>query len=250
MRKDAKKLGGYYLRCKECKKGYSLIKILNQNLPKIELAKLIHIIFLVGLKLKNWQITMMINISETILIKIKKELTKSIETFSGPLSKIVEIDETECCRRKSIYNPTSQAVETRGTKWVIGAFDLETNKYRLKVLEDRTIPSITNFIRENIHERSYIRTDGYHSYPRAVQNNNYIHSIVNHSRGFINERGEHTNNIESLYSHLKLEIRARRGVMFDKLPDFIKEFEISKENVSKITKNKIYKYIDNVIRNI
>lgn len=166
------------------------------------------------------------------------------------LNKIVEIDETACCRHKSIHNSTSQTVEIRRTKWVIGAFDIKTGKYRLKVLKDRTMPSITNFIRENIHERSYIRTDGYHFYPQVVQNNDYIHSILNHYCGFINERDEHTNNIESLWSQLKLEIRARRGDMFDKLSDFIKEFELLKENVNKNTKTNIYKHIDNIIRHI
>lgn len=136
-----------------------------------------------------------------------------------------QIDETACCRRRIIYNPTSEASFIRGTKWVIGVICEETNDVRMAVLNDRTIESISRFIRNNISPGAIIKSDGYPSYIESIRRNNCTHHVVNHNRGFVNEDGVHTNSIESLWSRLKTEIRSRRGVMFNNLESFIKEYE-------------------------
>ena len=54
--------------------------------------------------------------------------------------------------------------------------------------------------------------DGYPSYPRAVTEFESCHGVVNHSVGFVNAQGAHTNKIETLWSHLKHAYRKRGGI--------------------------------------
>ena len=44
--------------------------------------------------------------------------------------------------------------------------------------------------------------DGYPSYPRAVTEFESCHGVVNHSVGFVNAQGAHTNQIEKPWSNL------------------------------------------------
>jgi hypothetical protein len=57
-----------------------------------------------------------------------------------------------------------------------------------------------------------------------VRNFGSEHEVVNHSIGFINEDGAHTNQIENLWSHLKQEYRARGGVNHTRIELFLNEF--------------------------
>lgn len=130
-----------------------------------------------------------------------------------------------------IRNPTSNEDEIRDTVWLIGLVqEGNTNVLRLEVIPDRTIETLTSFFQRNIIPVSIIKSDGYPSYPRAIANAECEHRIVNHSMGFVNNEGEHTNNIENVWSHLKTEIRSRRGVMLANMSDFAKEFVIFKKN--------------------
>ena len=103
-----------------------------------------------------------------------------------------QIDENACCRRKIIYNPTSEASFIRGTKWVIGVICEETNDVRMAVLNDRTIESISGFIRNKISSGAIIKSNGYPSYIQSIRRNICTLHVVNHNRGFVNEDGVHT----------------------------------------------------------
>ena len=78
---------------------------------------------------------------------------------------------------------------------------------------------------------SIIVTDGYPSYPSAVTNFGSRHEVVNHSIGFMNADGAHTNQIENIWSHLKQEYRARGGINRGRIILFLKEFIWKKTNI-------------------
>lgn len=88
---------------------------------------------------------------------------------------------------------------------------------------------MTSFFLRNILPNSIIKSDGYPSYPRAIQNSLCTHISINHSEGFTNEFGDHTNMIENIWSHFKTELRTRRGVMLENMSDFAREFVIFKK---------------------
>ena len=52
--------------------------------------------------------------------------------------------------------------------------------------------------------------------------------VVNHTLGFINEEGEHMNNIENVWSHFETELRTQKGVMLKKMKTFVQEFTVFK----------------------
>ncbi|KAG0441772.1 hypothetical protein DMUE_0805 [Dictyocoela muelleri] len=82
-----------------------------------------------------------------------------------------------------------------------------------------------------------IVSDGYPSYPSAVQRISCEHVIVSHNEGFVNVDGENTNKIENLWSHLKSELRSRHGVPYTHIDYFLKQFSFKKKYLANSTNN-------------
>ena len=59
---------------------------------------------------------------------------------------------------------------------------------------------------EHVVPGSIIVTDGYLTYPGAVAKFGSRHGVVNHSVGFVNAQGAHTNQIENLCHILSMTI--------------------------------------------
>jgi hypothetical protein len=64
-----------------------------------------------------------------------------------------------------------------------------------------------NLFKKYVNEGTTVKTDGHLSYPKAVKSINGKHIVVNHSTGFKNDEGFHTNLIENFWSILKYEIK-------------------------------------------
>lgn len=94
------------------------------------------------------------------------------------------------------------------------------------MLPDRTIPTITVFIKRNIRVGTIIKTGDYPSHPSSFMANRCRHIKVNHSRSFIDEYGNHTNSIEGVWAGAKAEIGARSDVRYDNLKLFIEKYEL------------------------
>lgn len=133
------------------------------------------------------------------IYQFKKRIVASIENFIETSEKLggvdlaVQIDETACCRRRLIYNPTSEDAYIRDTKWVIGVYCESTRRVRLEVLPDRTISTISDFISRTIKPGTVITSDGYPSYPASIAQNTCQHRRINHNQGFVDEYENHTN---------------------------------------------------------
>lgn len=232
--KDKNYVGDYKISCKKCKNNICVIKYLDLNLPKIKVSTYLHTVYFYLFKLRNWQVMSFIDISTPTYIKLKSMIVKAMMEISktkstdklGGVGKCVQIDETACCRRRLIYSPTSEEAYIRDTVWVIGVYCEDSKRIRLEVLPDRTISTFKNFISRTVKCGTIIKTDGYPSYPNAVSQNNCQHIQVNHSHNFVDEAGNHTNSIESIWAGIKDEIGARHGVGYLKLKDFIKEYEL------------------------
>ncbi|KRH92137.1 putative transposable element, partial [Pseudoloma neurophilia] len=194
----------------------------------------------------NGQAINMIDISEKAYIDLKKKFNEicevvlgTVEKIGGP-GKVVELDETVITRRGVIRVPSTfddeNTVRTDLT-WLFGGIERgEPDRFFLIVVQNRRSETLKQHIEANINEGTKIVTDGYSSYPSAIDRNKYQHEIVNHSVGFINHDGEHTNNIENLWSHLKCEIRRRNGVFHSNISEFLLEFSVKK--MFKLTSNK------------
>ena len=153
----------------------------------------------------------------------------------GGVNREVQVDESLICRRGTIRSPKSTSDGIRDTTWIIGGIDnsIEKNVF-IVVAPNRRSETIEEILRQYVHLQSKLLTDGYPSYPRAAQNLNLLHSVVDHSRVFINEQGENTNGIEGLWSNLKGKMRASNGVKRADVSEFGIEFQFKK----KFLKNK------------
>ncbi|KCZ81094.1 hypothetical protein H312_01460, partial [Anncaliia algerae PRA339] len=100
----------------------------------------------------------------------------------------------------------------------------KTKEIFLEYIKDRTKNTISNFISENILPLSTIKTDGFASYPKNIEENKIKHIIVNHSKSFRNTLGHTTNTIEGLWSLLKYDIKKRKGINRNILEHYIFEF--------------------------
>jgi transposase-like protein len=55
------------------------------------------------------------------------------------------------------------------------------------------------------------------------------HIVVNHSEGFTNAQGEHTNNIENFWSCMKSEVYKQHGVQREKIDVWLDEFSFRRK---------------------
>ncbi|KAG0442089.1 hypothetical protein DMUE_0546, partial [Dictyocoela muelleri] len=134
----------------------------------------------------------------------------------------VQIDETAICRGQIITNPSSTNDNTPIIQWLIGGIeDTDERRFFLEIILNRSIETISNALRNNLHEGTVIITDGYPSYPNAVTQFGSQHIIVPHNQVFTNSDGNHTNLFENLWSNLKAEYRIRRGIPIRSMEDFI-----------------------------
>ncbi|KRH92347.1 putative transposable element [Pseudoloma neurophilia] len=212
---------------------YSVFKHAKMNLDDIFFS-----IYSYLINLSNGQFTNLSNISESSWITFKKKLNNISEIVIGTVDKIggpgitVELDETVITRQglirvPSVYDDTSN--NRTDLIWLFGGIERHNpSRFFLIVVENRRSETLKRHIEANIHPGTKIVTDGYSSYPNAVNEAMYQHETVNHSVGFTNDEGEHTNTIENLWSHLKNEIRRRCGVIHANIHEFLIEFQLKK----------------------
>jgi hypothetical protein len=157
--------------------------------------------------------------SEKTYIKIKDRLGDKI----GEENVRVQVDETAICNGEIIVNPTSTMDDKYGIQWIVGAV-VEGNccGFVLEMVPNRKIFTLEDFFRRRINEKSIIVSGGHPSYPSAVRNFGSIHEVGNHSIGFKNESGVHTNQVENLWSHLNQDHRSRSGVNHNRMNIFYK----------------------------
>jgi len=139
LRKKSRDKSKYAYQCisSNCKKWFSLCKIIDERLPKIPISKLLFIFYNYSIKTSNYQQIILNNISEHTLITIKDIINQKLLIFLNQRERIggpghsFQIDETACNRRRLITNPTSEEVTVRNTVWVIGIIHEETKKQDL-----------------------------------------------------------------------------------------------------------------------
>lgn len=204
----------YRCRSRTCQKTISLYH------SKLPFTRLVHAIYLILSDVTYTQIYWFYGFSDCTTAKIKKKLSEVYRMFLnkrplllGGIGQQVQVDETVLSRRGVIRSPTSTDDETRDTVWIVGVVEPNNVKrFVLRRVVNRRIGTLTDALGDVIHVGSKMLTDGHPSYPGVANNIGTDHHIVNHSIGFTNESGEHTNNIEAFWAHLKATMRREHGV--------------------------------------
>ncbi|KAG0432106.1 hypothetical protein DMUE_5519 [Dictyocoela muelleri] len=165
----------------------------------------------------------------------------------GGIGRSVEADETVISRRGVIRNPTNIDDSIKDTIWIFGAIDDSPEKnFIIKRVENRKIPALKNALEGKIGVCSRLCTDGHPSYPGVCENLCLKHKFVNHSEGFINDEGVHTNNIEGFWVYLKGEMRKQHGIKRENIDTWLEEFSFRKRflnNYDNETVSKVFKMV-------
>lgn len=115
----------------------------------------------------------------------------------------VQIDESKFSKRK--YNVGREV----RSPWIVGGIDLETREVFFVETFFRDAETLNNIIINHVEPGSIIFTDCWRGY-NSLQNQNFEHFTVNHSRNFIDpETGANTQLIENTWGVFKKRFRAR-----------------------------------------
>ncbi|KAG0441752.1 hypothetical protein DMUE_0819 [Dictyocoela muelleri] len=125
--KSTRSSAEYIYKCRNvhCRKTTSIIKTLNFSFQKISIKKLRMASYFYSMKLQCYQVLIITSISENTYVKLKriflsrlKEKYRNVGLLGGDNISI-QVDETACCRRTTIFNPTSEAAYIRDTIWLL-----------------------------------------------------------------------------------------------------------------------------------
>ncbi|KAF9761756.1 hypothetical protein NGRA_2408 [Nosema granulosis] len=178
----------------------------------------------------NYHATHLSGVSEPTFIKIKDRIQEwlHVDTTSKIGGEGVEnqIDETAICNGEKIIKPSSIYDSYPNTQWIIVVLKIIKEKnFSLELVPNRKASTIRDLLERRVEKETIIVTNGYPSYPSAIEGFGSVNHVVNHTRGFVNRDGMYTNFIENLWSHLKQQYRSRGGVNKDRIQLFLNEFE-------------------------
>lgn len=148
----------------------------------------------------------------------------------GGKGKSVQIDETIVVKGMHIKCPSKiEDSKYKDGIWIVGGVeDDDPNRFFVVGVPNRTTETIKTVLEKYIADGSEIITDCHKSYPSALAKlsdlMNISHFAVNHSKGFTNSDGRHTNKIEALWSGMKKLIKIKSGLKPGEVDDFLVEF--------------------------
>lgn len=253
----SKALNGKVYRCvlSRCKKRKPIAFESFLCGTRLELSKILLGIFCFLMNYHNYQALNILLINEKTFIKLKKEVLNKIKNYInsidfklGGYNIAVQCDETAICDGMIISDPTHTVDNNPRTQWIIGIVEeTEEQKFIFKIVPNRQALTIANIFNTHLHPGTIVKTDGYPSYIPATRNSGFVHQIVNHNQGFVNENGVHTNLIENHWSHFKTMYRSRHGLQRENLENFIYEFIWKKSYFKDKSNNGVKKAFDMLI---
>ena len=183
---------------------------------------------------------------KTLIIDYILQLPEPTYKLGGAKNKI-QVDETVICHGFLHECPSKIEDDFPGVTWLVGIIEENTKDIRLEIVENRSLETFKEIFERNIEPGSTVITDGHRSYPGAVFNINGTHKVVNHSIGFKNIEGFHTNNIENLWSIMKYEVKKRKGILKSNIPRFLKEFKFRYLNLRNRSQSEILCVFSNIL---
>lgn len=251
---NRRRRGFKMLKCIGCNKTNTITIGTIFYRPKVSISEYLKAVYMWVIGMDTVQIALHSNICINTFFVIKEKILKkiNINNFNkiGGENIVVQIDETAICRGKIITNPSNTLDDMKGIQWIVGGVvEGKPSEVFLTLVPNRKINTIYDIFNQFLIKKTIIRTDGYPSYPSAVEMFGSEHQIVFHTDGFKNEKGQTTNAIENLWSHLKGEYRRRNGLRKEKIDGFLKEFfwrkRIIKERSTVTLNDAFYSLLEN-----
>lgn len=115
----------------------------------------------------------------------------------------------------------------RSPIWVLGIADSSRTPAigYMEIVPDRSERTLLPIIERICRPGTIIASDQWRGYLNITRELGLEHRTVNHSLNFVNPvDGTHTQNIESYWGKQKLRIKSMKGVMGEKLDEYLLEF--------------------------
>lgn len=229
-------MDGFRWRCStsKCETTMTIRKRSLFEKSKIELPKLMMMIYLWTIDVSQRQIAFEANVSTRTMVNWTKKLRRvcsseikrkgtKIGGVSNGKPHVCQLDETFVAKRKP-GNPRGRPVRQR---WIMAGIDVETREMFAELVpeEGRKTAILSGIIMKYVRKGSIIWTDSFASYRKLESlGMDYKHSVINHHREYIGENGVNTQLIEVSWNFFKSAIRRLNGVPRSLIPQYIHEW--------------------------
>lgn len=150
----------------------------------------------------------------------------------------VELEHMEIDPEAPVENQRNYGRRITGP-WIFGLIEChktedgsyKSGKFRLFHVNRRNTETLLPIIRANVQKGSMVWSDEWRAYFQIGNEDGLLHETVNHSINFVSPTGTHTQNIERLWSKLKLKlIKNMRGTSPALLESHLQEFMYKSRN--------------------
>ena len=148
-----------------------------------------------------------------------KMQTEKIKFTGDGVTAEVQIDESLCGKKRK-YNRGKFFSQV----WLFGISQLSEHKCILVPVEKRDEATLMKIIEEHVDKSCNMKvvSDGWSSYKNLALAG-YQHSVVIHKNEFVNDQGDHTNSIESIWLQLKSWMSSMHGVDKSSFEEYLSE---------------------------
>lgn len=216
---------------------------------KIDLKKILYIMYSWFKNENISQVVLDYNISKSFVLKLYNDLREKTMNFFlkneyklGGVNKTVQIDES-MFRYKQKYHVGRFNCDYR---WVFGIVEISglQSKYYVELVQNRKAETLLPLILSRVKANSIVWSDEWRAY-KNLSKLNFCHETVNHSVNFVNPlNGTHTQNVESLWNKLKKRIKKENGCSVNSLNNKLREW-MWLDNICKNDFSRVYDLINN-----
>ena len=234
LSKDPSTHTGYIWYCSKCHKKTSVLLHSIFSYAKLSFNKVLHLLYCWAHDYSSKQTQFEVGVNKnTVSFYFKQFRNACFEhvinqdfPLIGGEGKTVEIDETLVSKRK--YHRGRMLSQI----WVFGGICRETGEIFMRVVDDRTAPTLLDAIYHCIAPGTKIISDQWKAYNELDKSQIYMHETVNHSKNFVDPITKaNTQRIERLWRDLKDSCRKKCGIPREDVELYLAEFVFKHYNM-------------------
>ena len=206
------KLRDKRVKCKHCKKYYSLTKL------KRDMLVLYYFYLEISARKTSKELNLDYGTIQSRFMQFRKRIAGYCNAEAEKLNGELEIDE-------SYFGGKRKGQRGRGAKNKTIVFGILERKGKIytKIVENVSAEILMNEIQNKTLKGSVFYTDGWKSYASLEQYGK--HNIIDHDKELVDKNHNHINGIEGFWSFAKERFHKYHGIDKENYPLYVKEME-------------------------